>query len=214
MSNIPNELIEKYLGYNSIKNPGYCFIDNIFISEKTVDEVLQIVKNVIFDETNSHAFIKDNYLFDSYSLSKKLCKNYHITLNYTTGNTATNTEYKTVKENIILEQPIQISKDLNKGILKLQIGNVPNKIFISLILENNEKLLTFKSSTLPTLHISIAHFYFNADFSVDIETLLENANKKLDNLEPTVLNKVLDLISQMNKDLVENNGVEIDMITC
>lgn len=212
MLQIPDFIQDKFSSYTSESNSGYTFIDNVYITEATVNGLIQFFQANFFSAYGKLVFIKDSYLFDDFSPDKKL--RYHISLRYNNAVARGNTDRTLIKESIKLNKHFKIKTNTAEPVLKLQKGNVDHKVFLTLLLEDDDTLTKLKDDSVANLHISIAHFYFATSNDEKINEMIDSVNASLSDLDETLLQKLLELLSQTNTELAQLNGLEKTLVTC
>lgn len=212
MLQIPAFIEDKFSSYTSETHSGYTFIDDIYITEGTINGLVHFVQENFLRDYENLVFIKDSYLFDDFSLDKKL--RYHISLSYNNAVVKGNADQNLTKESIKLNKNLKIKTETNAPILKLQKGNVANKIFLTLLLEDNDTLMKIKDDSVATLHISIAHFYFKTTNEEKINEMIKSVNELLSHIDENLLHTFLELLTQVNTELARSNTLDVTLVTC
>ncbi|KAL6927584.1 hypothetical protein ACO0SA_004206 [Hanseniaspora valbyensis] len=230
MAEIPKALEDKFSNLNYQHKKGYTFLNNVTVSRKIASELLEFIKKFFFvNEDRSRLVIKDRYLLDDLDSDLDDDIRYHISLKYNNNNNGDDDNNNSDdcddsnRDDIIntptvtklhLKKSLQVNTDTSKPIIKLLKGNIRTKIFIALILENNEQLLEYKASNVPYIHISVAHFYYNIKNGLTQDEFIEAFNENFIDADPNITNQLIEIIHRFNDELTKNNKSALEIITC
>ena len=223
MVEIPKALEEKFTNLNYQHKKGYTFLNNVTVSKRIASELLEFIKKFFFiNEDRSRLVIKDRYLLDDLDSDLDDDIRYHISLRNNNNNNGDD-DNSNNSDDIIntptvtklhLKKSLQVNTDSSKPIIKLLKGNIRTKIFIALILENNEQLLEYKAPNVPYIHISVAHFYYNIKNGLTQDEFIEAFNENFIDADPNITNQLIEIIHRFNDELQKNNKSALEIITC